>query len=97
MKILRLNIYFELPDNFQGGLNEALEEYIKYRKEKCLGSVPVTYEEDEDFDKIFRENESLFFDKFLEALDRGDRTFGSFALSWYDNKNSEWIPLGNNS
>lgn len=32
MKCLHLNIYFKLPDNFNGDLNSALTELIKYRE-----------------------------------------------------------------
>ena len=40
MKILTTTILFQLPDDFDGDdLNEALEEFIKYRKSKNAGSA----------------------------------------------------------
>lgn len=40
MKILTTTILFQLPDDFEGDdLNEALEEFIKYRKSKNAGSA----------------------------------------------------------
>ncbi len=40
MKAVRLNVLFKLPDDFSGGLNEAIEEIIKYRKNRKL-TIPT--------------------------------------------------------
>jgi hypothetical protein len=36
MKILAIHGYFKLPDDFEGGFNEAIEEIVKYRRNKQL-------------------------------------------------------------
>ena len=36
MKVLSMHMNFQLPDDFEGDLNDALEELVKYRKDKGL-------------------------------------------------------------
>lgn len=32
MKYVHLNVYFKLPEGFEGDLNDAIEELLKYRR-----------------------------------------------------------------
>ena len=55
MKVLRMYTNFLLPDDFDGNLNDALEELIKYRKSKGLTNLT----EDPDQEYSEEENELL--------------------------------------
>lgn len=80
-KVLGLNIYFKLSDDFEGGLNEALEEYIKYRKENNLLRVPEYIKE-----KVHNID---MWDQFYNDVQEGNNVSGNFTLSELNDKN-EW-------
>ena len=73
MKVLGLNIYFKLPDDFEGGLTKALEEYIKYRKENNLKDFP-------DYD-IPKKSRLTLWNDFLDAVKKGFRMHGEWGIS----------------
>jgi len=75
MKTLHLNIYFKLPDDFEGGFNESLEEIIKYRKSKNLGKYPKIIEEN----KI--ETHKELWSDFWENQKQGKLLTGNFGIS----------------
>lgn len=76
------NLAFNLPDDFNGGLNEALEEIIKYRKsgDAKTNRFEGKYEPNKDvFDRI---GELWNNDTYKLHLE-----FGAIE---YDNKDEEW-------
>ena len=74
MKVLRLNINFKLPDDFDGNLNEAIGEIIKYRESKGLKGMPDQIDEDRSTDPVSMWND------FLRDVDEGYCCSGLFAL-----------------
>jgi len=88
MNVLRLNLYFKLPENFQGSLTEALEEYIKYRKTTTDKTSHI--DEVIAYEDLFPEKDSELFDSFLLAVEDGSKVKGTYAILGYDTINSEW-------
>jgi hypothetical protein len=67
MKCLHLNIYFKLPDDFNGDLNNAIEELLEYRKKpkpksEFIGDRSLTNYE--NWWKMINETESKLFGEF---------------------------------
>ena len=51
MKVLHLNLYYQLPDDFEGTYEDAILSYLEYRKQKGLSpNSPIVEETDENFD-----------------------------------------------
>ena len=89
MKVLHLNIYFELPDDFQGTFNDALREYIKYRESKNLEDIPTDIGVRLSEDKPYTEYMDDMWIDFLDGIEQGKKVTGDFALTeWTGN---EWI------
>ena len=85
MKVFSLNMYFKLPDDFEGGLTQALEEYVKYRKENNLKNHPNS-----DLSKKSRSN---MWSDFLDAVEEGFKMHGEWGIS--EIKNNECMCKGN--
>lgn len=83
MKVLSMNIHFLLPDNFNGNLNDALEEIIKYRKSKNLTKYKAI-ELDRD-DKISR------WQTFLSVIQEGFRLYGGIFVGEWNSENKKWV------
>jgi hypothetical protein len=79
------NFFFKLPDDFSGTFNDALLEYVKYRKENNLPKYPGNQSSE-----IKLVDEAAWND-FLEALDEGKNANGGIIISQYED--GEWSPL----
>ena len=80
MKVLTIDIHFKLPDDFEGGLTEALEEYVKYRKENNLPAMPDP-EGEVKTNISHDEYTSNRWKTFLEAIKEGKKVYGMFDVS----------------
>lgn len=58
MKVLQIDGYFLLPDDFEGSMSDAIELLAKYDREK---------------EDILITNEGSLWDLFLQGMDRGKR------------------------
>jgi hypothetical protein len=85
MKTLALNVYFLLPDEFAGDLNDALREVIKYRE--SVGSKPLP--DGPDATKVSQEE---LWAGFLKTREEGKRLYGTTSLKEY--RDGEWHPIG---
>lgn len=86
MKVLGFkNFFFKLPDDFNGTFNDALMEYVKYRKENNLPKYPGAP------DAESKEVDEESWNSFLEALDEGKRADGGILCAEYED--GEWKPL----
>lgn len=90
MKIFSLHMNFLLSNDFKGGANEAILEFLVYRisnekfKNKGLDTwTPETGVSYKDW----------LFSKFLEALEQGKRTYGDLSLARYNAKTQKWKTL----
>jgi len=102
MKLLHLNVYFKLPDDFEGNLDNAIAEIIKYRKvmkEKNEGAI--TPPDSEANQKIpmtctMEDYMQALFEDFIRGVDRGRKLVGEIALMDHDPKTGKVkdIPLG---
>lgn len=80
-KVLAMEkMYFLLPDDFDGDLNDALLELVKYRKEKGFSSPSVN------------EKPSRGWDRFVDAVENGFRLDG--GLAFVERNNNEWVEIG---
>jgi hypothetical protein len=84
MKILSLDqMYFLLPDDFNGNFNDALREVIKYRE---------SLQNKKDFPPMEQinntENKSLF-ELFLDATKNGHKLYGKMFVGEYNGE--EWV------
>jgi hypothetical protein len=82
MKVLNLNMFFELPKDFEGDLPDALNElagYLRTKEKKVFGRGPA--------------ESPLTWDKFLEALGEGYRVLGDFGMNEWDDEADKWVPL----
>jgi hypothetical protein len=86
MKVLNIDgLFFKLPDDFKGGLGDALRAMADYHDQ------PATAERQRR-EKGFGEGtsheeaRSKMWALFLEAISNGDRLCGSITLSAYEGK-----------
>ena len=79
-KVVSINIYFLLPDDFNGDLNDALEEIVKYRKDN-------KHKEFSGPDASFA-TQTVIWNGFQEAVDEGYKLHGAVALS--ELKGTKW-------
>lgn len=68
MKVLYLDLYFKLPDDFKGDINNALRELIKYRESKGLSGAFITSDDADPpkEEKIREVHTDILWEKFLE-------------------------------
>lgn len=86
MKVLGFkNFFFKLPDDFMGTFNDALLEYVKYRKDNNLPKYPGA------LDAEVKQVDKDSWNSFLEALEEGKRADGGVLLAKYED--DEWQPL----
>jgi hypothetical protein len=83
MKVLSMNIHFLLPDDFDGNLNGALLEIIKYRRSRQSPDYPskniLTYDDKKDL-----------WNGFLKAKDEGFKLYGGAFLGEWDENTLTW-------
>jgi hypothetical protein len=85
MKVAHINLYFKLPDDFDGDLNLLLEEVLKYRK-SVEGSPKKEYDmafadELEDSTSISKKGyDILMFNRFMRSCEEGLRLFGHINI-----------------
>lgn len=96
MKIARLNFYFKLPDDFNGDINEALEEVIKFRKKngkKAMSeSLPMAKEIENG--KLSKKGyDELMFEKFVRLVDDGHAIHGEVNICEYDQETRTTRPI----
>ena len=83
MKLLHLNIYFKLPDNFEGDENDAIEEMLKYRRSE------KNHEKDFKFDPNIP-----VYDNWWNMVNTTDRVlFGEFDVAELDTDKYEWVSI----
>lgn len=83
-KVLHINAYFELPSDFEGTREEAVELFARYYVSK-----PVKVEF-----PIDRSNVSSTWCRFLERSE-GSKLFGEFGVSEWTGEN--WKLVGRNA
>ncbi len=87
-KVLRLNLYVLLPDDFEGDLNDALGELLRYRKtlaqDKPLTVISETTHPDRDKD---------MWADFLASVENGYCLHGHAGLTLLHNNEWEQLPL----
>lgn len=89
MKVLRLNTYFLLPDDFAGDVNDALSELIKYRKAKGLTAMAPTGFHLEDHPECTTEDEEKLWADFYAGIAEGYRHVGGMTLAEY--LDGKWV------
>lgn len=93
MKILTTTILFQLPDDFKGDdLNSALEEFIKYRREKNVHGASMSIKNAKEAktfsDKAYAEFMTLMGDKSDDSKSlhaSGVYKLSSDGKTWEDN------------
>jgi len=85
MKALRLNLCFQLPDDFKGNLNDALLEVINYR----INNAVIGKERDVS---EFNKDVKPLWGRFLENLEKGNKLTCDVALSELVNDKWEQLP-----
>ena len=91
MKMLQTNILFQLPDDFEGDdLNEALEEFIKYRRNKNSNSLKEAHETTSDVSE-----DISMYDSFMNMIrsdgDDKDKTLHASGIYKLSDDGKEWI------
>ncbi len=88
MKIARLNFYFKLPEDFNGNINDALEEVIKYREKHGKGamaeSTPMAQEIENSKVLSKKGYDELMFEKFVRLVEEGYLIHGEVNICDYD-------------
>lgn len=83
MKVLSIRqLYFKLPDDFQGSLGDALILMAKYHKDK-EGANNVTRLDAKIGSKSFNEVSALYFDQFLDAVESGKHLVGLAQITGF--------------
>jgi len=90
MKVLHLNSYFLLPDDFDGDVNDAIQCLLEYRKNRNL----TEFKNDNSSDKPWEElSQNEKWERFCEATQKGLRHTGSACFSEFDDNTKEWRSL----
>lgn len=75
--LLHLNIYFKLPKDFNGDLNDAIQALLDYRRGEKNHQIDYTYNP-----------EISLYENWLEMVNTTDRVlFGKTSLSKIDENN----------
>lgn len=93
LKVLSLDIYFKLPDDFEGNFNDALKEYIKYREENNLPDEPDGESLSDYNEMTVDEFEEMKWELFLDTIDKNKRDSGFRSLRSYDYDKREWVDI----
>lgn len=90
IKIAHINIFFKLPDDFQGDYNDILLEVIKYRKENKLPPYPkeIIEEPKEEEVKALQDSSKFLWGRFVKALEHNYKICGAVSLSEF--KDGKW-------
>jgi hypothetical protein len=89
MKVLSMNFYFLLPDDFDGNLNGALLEIVKYRRHQKSPDYPLK-------NNMTDEDKKNLFNDFLKAQSEGFKLYGGAFLGEWDEKSLTWKRLNDN-
>ena len=98
MKNVYLNLYIKLPNDFDGGVNEALEYYLHYRKEKKYSEdfqriienqLPTTEEETKAIEIAANIINTIQFREFLKVIEMGYNVHGFGTFFNYDEETEE--------
>jgi len=94
MKVLMATIFFQLPDDFEGDdLNEALEEFIKYRRENNLSSLKISKaqcEEIRTFDNTMYNN----FWKMISDKNNVEKSIHASGIHILSPDGKKWLDNG---
>lgn len=90
MKVLMLDICFKLPDNWNGDLNDALKELIKYREENNCSPMCTDVEglkaELFNLERTHDEYRTWMWRGFLDTLRKGKKVFGNIFFGEVDSE-----------
>lgn len=91
VKVLRLNTWFRLPDDFKGDMTDALLALVAYRRGLKLtkparrdGSAPRAYT------KAEQQEHARGWKEFVVSLTRGFRHVGRVSVDTVDFTGAEW-------
>ena len=90
MKIIHLNIFFKLPDNFKWDVDKAIEELVKYRKECKKNGADFRISGEGEASKqlpmqtTMETYMAVMFKDFLEAAESGKRVYGEIGMNEYN-------------
>ena len=82
--------HFLLPEDFDGDLTDALEEYVKYRKRTDRPKGVTRDYPPEDDKMLVGEFRKKVFDEFYDAIGDGFRASGAVCLREYDFDEKRW-------
>lgn len=91
VKILRMDFFFLLPDDFLGDYNDALRELIKYREENKLPARPV----DLDTKPVHSpdcSNAQILWDEFIKSCE-SQRFHGNVVFGSWNELSQQWEPI----
>lgn len=88
MKVLALNGYFLLPDSFKGSYEDAIREYLKYRKACGYGPNPRKKNVMKGTDKL---TQNQLWARFLKITKKGKRFCGTMNVAEF--KAGKWVKL----
>lgn len=101
LKILQIeDLYFKLPDDFSGGLSQALRALANYHDEVMNTPRQVIGSPSDERDKIpLREAHNQLFDQFWDMIhtDSDHRVKGSLSMTKHDSKTNKMIHLDLNT
>lgn len=85
MKLLKLDICFRLPDDFDGDLNDALEEMVKYRRR----------EKNQIKDDYIVDQSKSIYENWWDMVHSSNHVLlGQYSLHRLNEEN-EWVSLDN--
>ena len=99
MKLLHLNVYFKLPDDFGGDLDDAIAEIIKYRKDLREKREGAREPPDSEANKkipmacTMEEYMQALFGDFMRGVGRGRKLVGEISLADHDPKTGKSIDI----
>lgn len=90
-KLVTVMMIFEVPEDFDGDINDALEEAVRYRREKGYDRNNVGVPSNEYHDDLVKKTDKMLYDLF-DRSHRSER-LKSIARTYELNKaGTAWLP-----
>lgn len=84
MKVLSVNGYYLLPEDFEGTFEDALESFLEYRKSKGY-TGNETGKSFDKYDKLiddeFNNQQSRLWNVFIDLVEDGNKFAGLYGLT----------------
>jgi hypothetical protein len=97
VKVLKLDVYYQLPDDFTGTFEDAVQSFADYCKNNTH-KKKFPYDKDDELADLIREKDNVLWPKFMDKVVNGTEGFGyaggvALAKMEHTCKNTKWTTI----